>query len=572
MSRSVTAFVISGLVFAAPAIASASETSGNFADASVTIPSVIETMLSAKGEERFRLAKSQRKAVLEAYAARDFEPIWVWDKGLNQKGVRVLSQMSTADDDGLRSADYLPASLDSFSDDAGDVASDKAALARIDLEITRAAITYALHASRGRVEPREISRHYSIRPERAAPAEALEKLTRTVRPGQYLAGLLPDFPEYHALKAALQEYRALAGGETFERIANGRLIRPGRKDERIRQVRRRLIQLSMYTLKVTEDSVVRSEQASAAEQALSSIVYDRRLVKAVKRFQRSRGLKSGGIIGRNTIAALNRDNSKTELNKVLINLERMRWLPQDLGARHVFVNQAGFKVRLIDQGKVIHESRVIVGKPKHQTPVFSDEMEYIVFNPYWNVPRSIAVNEMLPRLARNPYYLSQRGYQVFYHDGRRSRRIDSSYVDWWRISRGNFRFHIRQPPGRSNALGKMKFMFPNKHNIYLHDTPTKSLFSRTSRAFSHGCIRVQNPDKLAKLLLRLDRGWSARKIDRMVASGRNQRINLKTKVPVHLKYFTAWPNPDGTITFNKDIYGRDRALIKSLGRYRLAMK
>ena len=570
MYRAVTAFVFSGLVLAAPAVSSASETPGG--SAGVTIPSVIETMLSAKGQARFRLTAKQHKAVLEAYAARDYRPIWMWDGGLNQKGVRVLGQMSTADDDGLRSADYLPASLDGFSDDARAAARDKAAMARIDLEITRAAITYALHASRGRIEPREVSRQNAIRPERTGPAEALEKLTRTVRPGLYLAGLLPDFPEYHALKAALQEYRARAGGETFERIANGRLIRPGRKDERIRQVRRRLIQLGMYTLKVSEDSLVRSEQFSAAEQVMSSIVYDRLLVTAVKRFQRSRGLKSGGIIGRNTIAALNRDNSEAELNKVLINLERMRWLPQDLGARHVFVNQAGFRMRLINQGKVIHESRVIVGKPEHQTPVFSDEMKYIVFNPYWNVPRSIAVNEMLPRLARNPYYLSQRGYEVFYNDGRRSRRINSGYVDWRRISRRNFRFQIRQRPGRSNALGTMKFMFPNKHSIYLHDTPAKNLFSRTPRAFSHGCVRVQNPGKLAKLLLKLDRGWSAGKIDRMVASGRNQRINLTSRVPVHLKYFTAWPNPDGTISFNEDIYGRDRALTESLGRYNLAMK
>ena len=605
MSKFVTAFLISGLFATASPVTianaqlakglapggSATDTATGESDATIsntpaTIPeaaanstsippavsveTTIEKLLTAKGQHGFRLSKKERKAVLKAYSARQFAPIWLSGTGLNEKATQLLAQMGAADAEGLRAADYLPASLESFTDVGTSLADEPAGLAQLELEITRAAITYALHASRGRVEPRKIDRNMSVRPERVGPAKALEMLTSADRPDRYLAGLLPNYPEYHALKAALAGFRERPKGKTFEPIAGGRLIRPGRSDQRIHQIRRRLIELGEYELKISEETSVRTEQVSTGENALTSPVYDKSLFKAIKRFQRKRGMKSGGIIGPNTLAALNGTRGN-QADKIIINLERMRWLPQDLGKRHVFVNQAAYRMRFIDANKVVHEARVIVGKPRHQTPVMSDEMEHIIFNPYWNVPRSIATKEMLPQLARNPYYLAERGYQVFYNDGRSSRRIDSTYVDWYRVSRHNFRFHIRQPPGRTNALGKMKFMFPNKNNIYLHDTPTKSLFSRTTRAYSHGCVRLQNPDKLAKMILRLDRGWNARKIDRMVASGRNQRVNLKTKIPVHLTYFTAWPRSSGEIAFLDDMYNRDKALKQALKRYRVAM-
>ncbi len=553
-----------------PATIPEAESNSAKAPPAVTVASTVEKLLKAKGQHGFRLKRKERKAVMEAYSDRKFAPIWLSDGRLNEKAIQVLAQMGTADADGMRAADYLPPTLESFTDTDTDLADNPTGLAQLELEITRAAITYALHASRGRVEPRKVSRHNSVRPERVGPAKAVEMLASSDRPDRYLAGLLPDYPEYHALKAALASHRERPDGKTFEPIAGGRLIRPGRNDKRIHQIRRRLIELGEYELKVSEETTVRTEQVSTAENALSSPVYDKALFKAIKQFQRKRGLKSGGIIGPNTLAALN-GTMGNQADKIIINMERMRWLPQDLGKRHVFVNQAAYRMRFVDADKVVHEARVIVGKARHQTPVMSDEMEHIIFNPYWNVPRSIATKEMLPQLVRNPYYLAERGFQVFYNDGRRRRQIDSTYVDWYSVSRHNFRFHVRQPPGRRNALGKMKFMFPNKNNIYLHDTPTKSLFSRASRAYSHGCVRLQNPDILAKMILRLDRGWNARKIDRMVASGRNQRVNLKSKIPVHLTYFTAWPRSSGEVAFLNDMYKRDKALKQALKRHRIAM-
>jgi murein L,D-transpeptidase YcbB/YkuD len=253
-------------------------------------------------------------------------------------------------------------------------------------------------------------------------------------------------------------------------------------------------------------------------------------------------------------------------------MERMRWLPRDLGRRHIVVNQAAFRLRLYDDREIVHSARVIIGKRRHSTPVFSDKIERIVFNPYWNVPRSIATKEMLPRLARDPSYLARQGYEVFWRDGGRAERVDSSRVDWWNADPRNFNFSIRQPPGRSNALGRIKFLFPNRYNIYLHDTPTKRLFKRGSRAFSHGCIRLQHPEKLAEILLGWDKDWSPGTISRKLATGRNQGINLDRKIPIYLSYFTAGMGDDGKIEIYEDVYGRDAALSRALADVRIALK
>jgi murein L,D-transpeptidase YcbB/YkuD len=253
-------------------------------------------------------------------------------------------------------------------------------------------------------------------------------------------------------------------------------------------------------------------------------------------------------------------------------MERMRWLPRDLGKRHILVNQTAFRLRLYDDSEIVHTANVVIGKRSHSTPVFSEVMEHIVLNPYWNVPRSIATKEMLPQLAQDPAYLARQGYEVFEMDGRKASRIDSAGVSWWQVGRQTFNYQIRQPPGRSNALGRLKFMFPNRFNIYLHDTPSKSLFSRSSRAFSHGCVRLQNPQRLAEILLGWDKGWNAHKISRMVDSGRNQAIFLDKKIPIYLTYLTAWVDDDGEVAYLDDVYGRDPALMRAFVEYRVAMK
>jgi murein L,D-transpeptidase YcbB/YkuD len=243
-------------------------------------------------------------------------------------------------------------------------------------------------------------------------------------------------------------------------------------------------------------------------------------------------------------------------------MERLRWLPRELGERHVLVNQAAFELRLIDRGDIAWRTKVIVGTPDTQTAVFSDEMEIVEFNPYWGVPQSIIRYEMMPRLARDRRYLDRLGYEVV---NERGKRVSSRSVNWWGY-RGVIPFGVRQPPGDDNALGRIKFLFPNKHDIYMHDTPTKDLFAQDVRAFSHGCVRVENPRDFAVQVL----GWERGRIDDEIAAGENEQVRLGQKIPVHLNYFTAWPDASGKIAFYADIYSRDARLDKALNAIAVA--
>jgi len=237
-------------------------------------------------------------------------------------------------------------------------------------------------------------------------------------------------------------------------------------------------------------------------------------------------------------------------------MERMRWLPDELGDRHVFINQPEFRARYIEDGKENLSMRVVVGKKSNQTNFFYDEIEYVEYNPYWGVPRSIIVNEFLPKSIGNPGYLDQKGYELSTFGGK---RISSSSINWSQVGT-NPNFAVRQPPGAKNALGELKIMFPNKHAIYMHDTPAKSLFKRQHRAFSHGCVRLHDPRAMAAAVL----GKNKSNVQSAIAQGKNHRENLKTKVPVYVSYFTAWPQENGDVKYFGDLYGRDAHLIKAI--------
>ena len=272
-----------------------------------------------------------------------------------------------------------------------------------------------------------------------------------------------------------------------------------------------------------------------------------------------------GIIGRRTIAALNGQSTAKLSDKLAINMERMRWFPRSLGRKHIIVNQAAYQAQMIENGRKIHQMRVIVGKVRHPTPLFSDEMETVVFNPYWNVPRSITGGEYLPRLMNDPGYLDRKGFQVI---DRRGRQVSSWSVDWWNYSPSTIPYDVRQPPGRGNALGEVKFLFPNKHAVYMHDTPKRHLFRNKDRAYSHGCVRVQNPRKFAEMVL----GWSASKVASAIEAGQNRPVTLNRKIPVHMTYFTLWPDDSGSLVARSDFYGRDKALKKALKTTKIALR
>jgi murein L,D-transpeptidase YcbB/YkuD len=330
-------------------------------------------------------------------------------------------------------------------------------------------------------------------------------------------------------------------------IPSGPTLRRGQIDGRVGVLRRVL-----GILKDLEDS---------ADDG--SLFFDESLERALRRFQRRHGLKVDGILGRESLSNLNRSMSE-RIRQIEINLERWRWLPHGLGSRYILVNIADFRLNVIEFGRSILDMRVVVGSDYRKTPVFTETIKYIVINPYWFVPFSIAVKDKLPLIRKDPSYLSKNGYRVFTGWEDDAQEVPPESIDWSRITRSNFRYRLRQDPGPQNALGRIKFMFPNRFSVYLHDTPQKPLFEKTVRTFSSGCIRVENPVELAAYVLQEDPHWDRQRIESAISQGKRRTINLKNPIPVHLLYWTAWVEPDGTVHFREDVYERDQSLDRAL--------
>jgi murein L,D-transpeptidase YcbB/YkuD len=302
-------------------------------------------------------------------------------------------------------------------------------------------------------------------------------------------------------------------------------------------------------------------------------MFDADVQQAVWRFQEERGYRPDGLVGPGTRRVLNQQNrqssSPSRARQILLNMERWRWLPNDLGSFYLTVNIPEFTLRVMEEGKPSFTTRVVVGKPNTQTPVFSNEMQTIVFNPYWNVPNSIKMDELLPAIRGGGDFFFGGGMydaSVFARNGLRvaigTREVDPSMLDWSRIDIRSL--NVYQPPGPENVLGNVKFLFPNKHDVYMHDTTQKNLFAKTVRAESHGCMRVQNPDQLATILLKQDQGWSAQKVASAIGGTPDLQVPLKQKIPVYITYFTLKVNDDGTVSTYRDLYGHDARMAAAM--------
>jgi murein L,D-transpeptidase YcbB/YkuD len=297
---------------------------------------------------------------------------------------------------------------------------------------------------------------------------------------------------------------------------------------------------------------------------LYSEIYDAALREAVVSFQMRHGLEVDGVLGKATRKAMNIP-VEVLIRRIVINMERWRWLSHDLGETRVEVNIAGFVLESFKSNKREFSMPVIVGKLQHETPVFSDMITYLDFNPYWNIPPSIAEHEMLPELEKDPHYLAERTIRVFSSWEADAIELDSTRIDWHAVGDDIVRYKLRQDPGPNNALGTVKFVFPNEYDVYLHDTPTRNLFGRSQRAFSHGCIRVSRPYKLASYLLGGgENGWGIDRIREIIASGERTVVRLEEPVPVHIAYRTVWLDDDGSVHFREDVYGRDTLLEDAL--------
>ncbi|MFN0264659.1 murein L,D-transpeptidase [Tepidamorphus sp. 3E244] len=470
------------------------------------------------------------------FAARDFVPAWT-DRGqLTARAKKVLARMEKAKFDGLDPADFA---LEGERDGNVQLGSVEE-LVELEVQMTAAVARYISHAAMGRINPRSVSNYITIDPQRPDITGGLTRVAASNDPASVLEEFHPTHDGFIALRESLARiYESEDAVQKVVEIPSGPLIKPGQTDKRIPLLRTRL--------------------GVARPGDVDDLRYDAVLEKAVVKLQKKSGLPSEGFIGNLTLGVLN-GHALGSRADVIINMERWRWLPRDLGKHHVFVNLPEYLARVVTDGKIIHTTRVVIGKTKNQTPIFSDEIEHIVVNPTWSVPRSIATKEYLPQLQQDPTYLQRRNIQVL---GRGGQVIDPTTVDWESYSRRSMPYRFKQPSGRGNALGNVKFMFPNEHSVYLHDTQSRSLFSRTTRAYSHGCVRVHQPFEFAEALLE-NEAYSGAGIRRMVGGG-ERHVILKAHVPVHLTYFTAIASREGSVRKLGDVYGHDARMKRMLG-------
>ena len=482
-------------------------------------------------------ASPAAEAIRAFYARRDHRPLWYSDARPSRQALAVLAALARAEEHGLNPALYgMPQLEERVRSAAG------AAQAADELALTRAYLDYAADISSGVIDhPRQVGRMFRDA-RRTPPEQLLDGIAAAPDIAKYLAALPPDTRRYDALKSALARYRRIERSGGWGRIGQGPPLKPGMRGPRVAQIKQRL--LATGDLRALGDAEA----------------YDDALAAAVKAFQERHGLAEDGNAGLDTIAAMNVP-AAARIEHLLINLERRRWLAGHLGPRYLYINIADNDLKLVENDHTIHVARVIVGQPYQQTPVFSATMTQIEINPYWNVPRSIAINEMLPSIRRNPGYLTANGYTLLTRSGDNTSAVNPHSVDWSQIGRGNFPYYIRQFPGANNALGSLLFRLPNPHNVYLHDTPGKNLFNRDARFFSHGCMRVEGPMKLALLLLGGQEGWTDARINAVIATRVLRIVPLQRPIPVHVTYLTAWAERDGTVHFRRDAYRRDAAVV-----------
>lgn len=491
------------------------------------------------------------------YERLAWEPIWIDGSGqatLLQQQLFAALEMASAH--GLDADHYHREVLESL---VGPVAQqrrgpiDARILVDIELLASDALLTLGSHLLHGRVNPENIDPEWLI--ERPVPDlfEQLAANRAATEPDllKILNGLAPDYPEYRALVDRLALQRGLASDDIWPVIESGALIRPGDSDARLVDIRQRLLWLGDM------DGGSDIERADPAH-------YDLELLEGVLTFQRRHGLEADGVIGPRTLSELNVTPAQ-RVAQLKANLERWRWLPRDLGDEYILVNIAGFDMNVRAHGQTVMTQRVVVGTPFRRTPVFTGRMTYLVLNPSWEVPHRLAVQDQLPKIRADLSYLERMGFSLLQGWGAEERRVDPETVDWQTLSRRNFPFRLRQEPGPENALGQVKFMFPNRHSVYLHDTPARGLFAREERAFSSGCIRIEDPDRLIRWLLSERAAiLSPERIDAIRAEGKETTVRLDRALPVHLLYWTVWIDPQGQVQYRRDIYERDLALIEAL--------
>jgi murein L,D-transpeptidase YcbB/YkuD len=490
------------------------------------------------------------EALEDFYTGRKYEPAWVGSDGFAD-AKSMIRAIRESWDDGLTPEYYHLRTIEDLLGKAYAIHEkgtfvDPGIPADLDLLLTDSFFTLARHLSEGCVNPLSFSPEWSI----TENTDISRVLTNTLGRHsieQTLRQLAPATPDYAELRKALKRYRELAKNAEQQPITDGRLLKKGMSSPRVSELRKRLTFLGDL-----------EGQSGTAED-----FFDVKLEEAVTQYQERHGLKADGIVGPSTLQELNTPVEE-RVRQLMVNMERMRWSNSGRGDRYLIVNIARFELEVVEKGNVILSMKVVVGKPFLNTPVFRGKMTYLVLNPVWNVPESIAKKEILREVKKDPAYLRKENITVLRGWGDNEEEIDPDTVRWKSVTERNLYFRFRQEPGPLNPLGRIKFMFPNRFNVYLHDTPARHLFAQNVRAFSHGCIRIEHPLELAEYVLQGDPRWTKESIVAAIEEGSTREVRLPRPLDVYIVYVTAWVDKDGSVQFRNDLYGRDADLYEAL--------
>jgi murein L,D-transpeptidase YcbB/YkuD len=492
--------------------------------------------------------------LIQFYERRNFAPAWQRDGVPLQQAYDLVQILKQAESEGLNPSDYHIAALQQRLADAKQTSaspsiqqSHSAQNVNLDLLMTDAFFLYAAHLLAGRIDPETIYPEWDAFNPEADLARILEDAIRLNTIAETLKQLAPPHSAYQQLKTALKTYRKIAEKGGWSTLMIRIPLRPGNNSPDVARLRQRLC-------------------CSAQQPSLSlpeANHFDETLTRRIRHFQMTHGLTVDGIVGPRTLEALN-VSTEQRIRQIELNLERWRWLPHHLGRRHIRVNIADYSLTAIENATPALRMRIVAGKPFWQTPVFSRQMRYLVINPYWNIPHKIAVSEILPKQQKDETYLTRQKIRLFAGWENEAAELSPADIDWSKMDADRFKYRLRQAPGPLNPLGRLKFIFPNKYAVYLHDTPIKHLFERNSRSFSHGCIRLEKPVELASWILKDDPHWTYQSLSDVIKSNARKVISIRNPLEIHLLYWTAWADAQGHIHFHKDIYKRDQPLDRAL--------
>lgn len=491
--------------------------------------------------------ESDRLIELERfYTERDYRSAWIQSGQPASLFYSVLSFLETAKSHGLRRENYQ---LDRLIELSSDQTLHQTFV--LEFETTLSLLQFTRDLYRGRFDASVIDPNWHIPQLEFDAAIFLKKALDSGNPDQSFSSLAARNLNYQLLKQALEKFDNLISRKvTWTHIPNIPLLKPGNSHSAVPLIRQRITQ-------AYETHGIPEYNLSLSTVNKQNTTYDNTLKNAIKRFQFQHGLNADGIIGPNTIKALNRTPAE-KYQQLRINLERLRWLPQQLGDRYLLVNIAGFQLIAVEDNQPLFDMRIIVGRDYRSTPSFHSRITHMIVNPFWNVPASIARKDLLPKQQRNPDYLNKEQIKVYKDYTHSGDPIDPETIDWSSIKNG-FPYALRQDPGAHNALGAIKFMLPNPYSIYLHDTPSKSLFSKDIRTFSSGCIRLESPLLLADFALKDQ--LSAEALEHYIESGKTKQINLTNPLPVYIVYMTVWVDSQQTIHYSPDSYERDKRAL-----------